>query len=207
MSSKGAGNLETFNSVRSAHTIPLLMHELKLYRKRKLVFKTPGLLAAHLSDRLNVHRTTLTRNPAYLKLLLEHLAGQPSVVERTPDSTTDPAILQAKLAVAKLDISTLRQEVKAAAAKEERRMVKPSATSEGSAVAFADLAAVMVTVLSRFPDFLELNFQKRELVDLSARPSERMLAGPARMRGFCTWVEQNQSLPHIQQLIRFSKKG
>lgn len=202
---RGAANLAKFNEERSASILPRLTHELQLCRKRKLEFKTPGLLAAYLSDQLKVHRTTLTRNVKYNALILAHIAGQPGAVARAPDTTEDPAILQAKLAAAKLDASTLREQLRVATAKLERTNASlPGTSPAGSDVAFADLAAVVAAVLSRFPDFLQVDFDKRELVDLSARPSERLVAGPDRIGRFCAWVEQNQGLPHLQQLKRQS---
>lgn len=204
---QGAGNLAMFNSIRSANTIPMLEHELRLYRKRKLRFETTGLLAAHVSERINVHRTTLMRNRAYLQLLLAYQAGQPGAVERAPDDTQDPAILQAKLAVARLDISALRHEAKVAAARAIRHAEAVPSSNDGGSVTLADLSAVLVSLLSRFPEFLHLDLRKRELVDLSARPSERVVAGPDRIRGFCSWLEQNKSLPHIQKLVSLSKRS
>jgi hypothetical protein len=204
-SERGAANLAKFNEERSANILPLLTHELQLCRKRKLEFKTHGLLAAYLSDQLKVHRTTLIRNGKYKALILAYIAGQPGAVARAPDTTEDPAILQAKLAAAKLDASTLREQLRGATAKLERTKASlPEASPADSAVAFADLAAVVAAILSRFPDFLRLDFDKRELVDLSARPSERVVAGTDRIGRFCAWVEQNQALPHLQQLKRLS---
>lgn len=202
-SKRGAANLEKFNEERSAGVLPLLKDELRLCRKRKLEFQTVGLLAAYLADSLKIHRTTLLRNSKYKALLLEHLAGQPGAVARAPDTTEDPALLQAKLAAAKLEASTLREQLRSIAARQERSTSssRPASTDNGN-VAFANLAMAMAVVLARLPDFLSLDFDKRELHDLSSKPSERLLAGPDRIGGFCAWVEQNQALPQLQQLKR-----
>lgn len=198
---RGAANLAKFNTQRSANVLPLLEHELQLCCKRKLQFRTVGLLASYLSDRIMVHRTTLLRNTKYKALLLAHLAGQPGAVERAPDTTEDPALLQAKLAAAKLEASNLREHLRFV----EAQLVRITSTDrlasiEDSNVAFANLAMALALVLNRLPEFLQVDFDKRELHDLSARPSERVLAGPERIGGFCAWVEQNQALPFLQQL-------
>lgn len=198
---RGAANLAKFNSERSAGVLPLLKHELQLCRKRKLQFKSVGLLASHLSDRTKIHRTTFLRNPQYKALLLEHLAGQPGAVTSTLDSTEDPAILQAKLAASRLEAVGLREDLRKLEARVERLMRSPSppiVTREG--IDLANLSMVIVAVLSRLPDLLRVDFNKRELLDLSARPSERVVAGPDRIGGFCAWVEQNQALPQLKQL-------
>lgn len=200
---RGAANLARFNAERSAHLVPALTDELRLCAKRRLEFKTVGLLAAYLSDRLKVHRTTLLRNAKYKGMLLAHLAGQPGVVSRTPDSTSDPAILQAKLATAKLSASNLREELALCRAQLERyASCPPNHSAVGAAdIAFADLAMVMVNVLHRFPDFVQLDRQRLELVDLSAKPSSRVIAGKERIAHFVRWLEQNQALPMVQALV------
>lgn len=200
-SERGAANLAKFNEERSKPLLEKLKNELKMCRKSKLEFKTYGLLASYLSERLNIHRTTFKRNPEYNALLLTYIAGLPGVVSRTPDTTQDPSVLQAKLSVSKLEASLQREQLLLAAAKIERLKTSQRAPSSViGEVAFSDLAAVMAAILLRFPDFLHLDFEKRELIDLSARPSERLIASSDRIGKFCVWVEQNQSLPHLQRL-------
>lgn len=200
-SNRGAENLARFNAERSAGIEPMLVHELQLCRKRKLSFSSVGLLAAYLAERLKVHRTTLLRNPTYSTRLFAHLAGQPGVVASAPDSTQDPAILQAKLATTKLELGKLRE-----ALHQHTKLIEKA--KEGSETSFAaansvnhsNVSMILATVISRFPDFLCIDFDKRELHDLSARPSQRIVAGPERMAAFCTWIEQNQSHPLLASL-------
>ena len=204
---RGAANLAKFNEERSANVLPLLTHELQLCRRRKLQFKSLGMLASHLHDRTNVHRTTLVRNPRYRALLLDYLAGSPGVVASTPDTTGDPAILKAKLAASRLEASSLREQVRELEARLQRLTRSPTAAAVSSeAVDHANLSMLFISVLSRFPDLLRVDFNKRELHDLSARPSERLVAGPERMGGFCAWVEQNQALPQLKQLKQQSSQ-
>lgn len=201
---RGAANLARFNEERSAHLLPLLEHELRLCKKRKLEFKTPGLLTAYLSDRLKVHRTTLLRNVKYKGLILSHIAGQPGVVARTPDTTTDPAILQAKLAASKVEASNLRAQLAQASGQLERLRQGLSSTEapDGSAtVAFSNLAMLLVNLLHRFPEFLHLDRQRRELVDLSAKPSDGLIAGKERLGQLIEWMELNQALPMVKALV------
>jgi hypothetical protein len=40
----------------------------------------------------------------------------------------------------------------------------------------------------------------RTLVDLAARPSERLVGGPDRAASFVAWFEQNASLPFVQDI-------
>lgn len=200
---RGAANLARFNAERSAHVIPALTDELRLCRRHKLEFKTVGLLAAYLSDRVKADRTTLLRNPTYKVMLLTHLAGEPGVVTRTPDAASDPAILQVKLMAEKLAASNGREELAHCKAQLERHASspRPGLAVDAADIAFADLAMVMVNVLHRFPDFVRLDGQRQELVDLSAKPSARVIAGKERLGRFVRWLELNQALPMVQALV------
>lgn len=200
---RGAANLARFNAKRSANLVPTLVTELRLCARRKLKFETVGLLAAYLSDRVKAHRTTLLRNAIYRDMLEAYWAGQPGIVSRTPDSTSDPAILQVKLAAAKLTASNFREELAHCKAQLERHASTPHAPRPGEAedFSYADLAMVMVNVLHRFPDFVRLDRQQLELIDLSAKPSARVIAGKERLGSFVRWLEMNQALPMIQALV------
>lgn len=198
------GNLHTFNEQRSVHVLPLLERELALCRRRKLEFKTSGLLALYLADKVQVDRSTLTRNPKYNKFLLEYIAGQPGAVTRTPDTTTDPAILQAKLAAAKIESANQTSRLREAVAQLERLTGETTygpRVDQGGEVQFANLAMVLVIIMNRFPDFLQIDRGKRELIDLSAKPSDRVVAAKERMGAFIQWLEANHSLPLVRTIL------
>jgi hypothetical protein len=198
---RGAENLQRFNAERSAQLAPLLAHELQLCRKRKLEFKSVGLLAAYLSDRLKVHRTTFLRNLQYRASLLAYLSSQPGVVGRTPDTTLEPAILQAKLSAARLEASNLRQDIKRLNALLARHEgVSGSDGGDESSVDFGNVAMLLVNVLSRVGDSIIIDYAQRSIIDLAAKPSDRILAGPERAGPFIAWLEQNQILPAVRLL-------
>lgn len=205
-SERGAANLERFNAARSAHLVPLLTHELQLCKKRKLEFKTVGLLAAYLSDRLKVHRTTFLRNLKYRVILMEYLSSLPGAVTRVPDTTLDPVILQAKLASARLEASNLRQEIRQVNAQLARYEYPLSTRGVGkSEVDFANLAMLIVNVMGRVEDTIVVDYDNRTIVDLAARPSERVIAGPERAGHFISWLEQNRAVPAV--LLLKKQKG
>jgi hypothetical protein len=206
-SKRGAANLERFNAERSAHLVPLLTHELQLCKKRKLEFKSVGLLAAYLSDRLKIHRTTLLRSLKYRTTLLEYLSSQPGAITRVPDTTVDPVVLQAKLASARLEASNLRQETKRLNAQLARREYLPGASGgAASDVDFANVAMLLVNVLARVGDSIIVDYNHRTIVDLAAKPSDRVLAGPERAGPFIAWLEQNQVLPPVR-LLKGQREG
>lgn len=198
---RGAANLERFNAARSARVVPLLEHELQLCRKRKLEFKSVGLLAAYVSDRLNVHRTTFLRNRKYRTMLLEFLSAQPGALSRLPDTTPDTSVLQAKLSCARLEASNLREEIKELKAQLNRHTPGPTSEAGKSDQDFGNLAMLLVNVLGRLADSMVVDYEHRTVIDLAAKPSDRIVASSERAGQFIAWLEQNQAIPAIRLLV------
>ena len=196
-------NLDAYNAKRSEHGVFLLEDELRLCTKHKLSFKTAGLLASYVSGRIKIHRTTLTRNPTYKGMLLAHFARQPGIVARTPDSTTDSAVLQAKLAVSKLETSNARSALSRASAQTDHQLkkVRDELVPPIEAASYGHLAMVVVLLLHRFPEFLQLDVERFELQDISAKPSERLIAGKDRLKSFVRWLEMNRANPMVKNLL------
>jgi hypothetical protein len=59
---------------------------------------------------------------------------------------------------------------------------------------------LVVNLMTRLDDVIAIDFADRTIVDLSARPSERVIAGPDRAAAFISWVEQNQAVPMVHAL-------
>lgn len=192
-------NLARFNAERSSHVIPAIKHELERCRRGHLQFPSVGLLAAYLSTQVRVDRSTLIRNRAYRELLVVYVASQPGAVETVSDATDDVAVLQAKLAAAKSKIVALSAQCKQL----EGRLAEIGVGLGGTVrdTHYAQLAMVLVAVLNRFPEFLKLDRSRRELVDLSARKSEQVIAGAARIGKFLELVETNSALPEVRKLL------
>ena len=126
---------------------------------------------------------------------------QPGFVARAPDTTMDPVVLQAKFASARLEASNLRQELREASARLarfENPLASPGASK--SELDFANLAMLLVNLLARLGDVIAIDFRERTVVDLSARPSDRVISGPERAAAFISWVEQNQAVPMVHSL-------
>lgn len=197
-SKRGAENLLKFNASREEKNFALVEHELQLCRKRKLQFKSPGLLAAYISDRTNIHRTTILRNAKYKALIAVYMRSQPGAALIVDDNSDDSWILKAKLAITQAEVGTLRQDIK------HLKSQLPKETSESpvkveydkSGVDFANLCVLLSLVLSR-ADTFAVNIQKRTLVDLASRPSESLIGGPERVSAFIAWMDQNASLPFV----------
>ena len=177
---RGAANIRKYNAEREEKNLALVEHELQHCKKRKLQFKSPGLLAAYLADRTDIHRTTLTRNAKYKVLLAMYMRSQPGAAAVVDDETDDPYVLKAKLASAQVEVGTLRQELKRLSAQISRAATIPT-TSDASRddVEFANLSVLLSLVLVRVGTFA-VDFKGRTVVDLAARPSERLVGGASR---------------------------
>jgi len=200
-SERGAANIRKYNAEREEKNLVLVEHELQLCKKRKLQFKSPGLLAAYLSDRTDIHRTTLTRNAKYKVLLAMYMRSQPGAAA-VVDETDDPYVLKAKLASTQAEVGTLRQELKRLSTQISRAATVP--TTSGASrddVEFANLSVLLSLVLVRAETFA-VDFKGRTVVDLAARPSERLVGGADRAAAFVAWLEQNASLPFVKDIKR-----
>lgn len=202
-SERGAANIRKFNAEREQKNFPLVEHELQLCKKRKLQFKSPGLLAAYLSDRTGIHRTTLSRNAKFKVLLAVYMRSQPGAASIVDDGTDDPYVLKAKLASVQAEVGSLRQEVKRLTAQLFRAEAElPHASgARKDDVEFANLCVLLCLVLVRAETFA-IDSKSRTLVDLAARPSERLVGGSERAAAFVAWTEQNASLPFVKDVKR-----
>ena len=198
---RGAANIRKFNADREAKNMALVEYELQLSKRRKLEFRSPGLLAAHLSDRTHIHRTSLIRNPKYKALIALYIKSQPGAASVVSDATDDVDVLRAKLALAQAEIGTLRQDCKRLSARLRRveEGATPSADSRG--VDQADLYMLLSLVIQR-ADIFAIDRKKRLVIDLSARPSDAIVAGPERAGAFVSWVDRNSELPVVKGLRR-----
>lgn len=201
-SDRGAANIRKYNADREEKNLALVENELQLCKKRKLQFKSLGLLAAYLSDRTSIHRTTLTRNPKYKVLLAMHIRSQPGAASVVDDKTDDPYVLKAKLASTQAEVGTLRLELKRLSAQISRAADLPATSvNTRDGVDFANLSVLLSLVVVRAETFA-VDFKARTLVDLAARPSDRIVGGAERAAAFVTWLEQNASLPFVKDIKR-----
>lgn len=201
---RGAENIRRFNSEREARYIPLIKEELKKCKRMKLQFKSLGGLAEYLSGVTSIHRTTLSRNPRYKSLLAKHLGEQTCSGAAVGDSDAAPEILQARLLGARLEISNLQEKVRRLESFVRRNGELPAldaikgaekvSVGNNDYLAFVDTAMALTAVLERLRDSMSVDFSKRTIEDLAARPSERVVVGPERATPYLDWLQQQSAL-------------
>lgn len=201
-SERGADNIRKYNAARERQTLLLVEHELQLCRKRKIQFRSVGVLAGYLSDRTRVHRTTLVRNPKYRMMLALHVSSQAGAASLVGDGTDNLHVLRVKLASAQVEVGNLRQQVKRLAAQQARLTTIPAGAHPApDAVEFANLCVLLCLVLTRAEVFA-VDTETRSVLDLAARPSDRVIGGPERARAFVSWMERNAELPFVKDVRR-----
>lgn len=202
-SRRGAANIDTYNSVRSDKNQQSLKRELARCKKRNIYFKSLSAIAAHIQDITGIHRTTLiNRNPVYRDLLEQYLIEQSLKTDDISDEDAPALLLQKRLRQRNLQISNLKARIEELEAINASRgdplLPSSSLTSliEGrhDYESFADTAMVLIAVLSRLNDSLSIDFEKKEILDLAAKPSERVIAGPKRTKAFIEWLQRNEHL-------------
>ena len=200
-SKRGSENIRKFNADRGASDLILVEHELQLCRKRKLQFKTPGLLATYLSDVTKIHRTTFGRNVKYKKLIAVYMSTQPGAATIVDDGTDDPWVLKAKLAATQAELGNLRQELNKLRAEHTRLKSADPITIGGndSEVDFSNVCVMLAQVLTRAETF-QINTKDGTLVDLAARPSDQIVASASRVSAFIRWIQINEYLPYVKSI-------
>ncbi len=197
---RGAANLQAFNDNRSRPNPSLIEQELKRCCKHQLSFRTPGLLAAYVAERTGIHRTTLLRNPNYRALLFAYLATQSGAVAAWAELGDDPTALRASLALAQAQIGNLRQELKRAMVLLER--TGGDSSIEGSKqLDLANIAATLCLVLERV-ETIAVDTKSLTLVDLAARPTQRVVAESDRASAFIRWLDENSLFPAAKKIAR-----
>lgn len=202
MSERGASNLRLFNSEREERYIPLIQEELKKSKKRKMQFKSIGNLAEYIASVTDIHRTTLTRNIKYKSLLVSHLAHQRGVYPSDSDGSS-PEVLHSRLLAAQLEISNLKAQIKrfkALIVKQETPTLpeygkcQDSAPNENDYLAFVDTAMVLTALIERLKDTITIDLDSKAIVDLAAKPKDRVISGHPRTEAYINWLKEHESL-------------
>ncbi|MDP2030560.1 MAG: hypothetical protein Q8K12_13055 [Thiobacillus sp.] len=209
-SERGASNINKYNAEREQQYLFLIHEALKKCKKGKMQFKSLGNLAEHIDSVTDIDRTTLTRNPRYRLLLVEHLAGQKGAYGAVSDEDAAPERLRARLLATHLEISNLKAEVKRLTACVKRAEELPALADSSSPniqesnkdyVAFVDTAMALAAVLNRLKATVTIDLKNKTIEDLAAKPSLRVIIGPDRTGPFIDWLREHQSF-----LLNFIQK-
>lgn len=203
---RGAANIKKFNDEREQQALAHIKSELAKCKKHKMVFKSLGALAEYLGAITNIHRTTFMRNPRYKSLLAEYAGIPEPQRSAVRDEDAPPEVLRARMLALKLENSNLQDKLKRLEAYVQRKGEVPALSAPSVAgfpapdgsnsdyLAFVDTAMALTALLERLKDSMVINFERKSIEDLAARPNQRVVVGPERATAYLEWLQQQKHL-------------
>jgi len=205
---KGTDNFLAYREAKVDGNLRLIDDSLSKLKKRKLCFKGLQPLANEVSERAGIHRTTLLRNPAYKRLLLNYLASQPGASAKVSDDDATPELLKAKLYDARMEATILRSRISSLERALSAETSRPGNHEQGLQqvatdwhIEFSNTVMLLKLLLERINgefEVIQVDFQKTEVLDLTAPMGRQLIVGGPRARAFVqayrTLLEQEGKL-------------
>ncbi len=200
---KGTDNFAKFRKDRSNIKLELIAYQLNKQRRRKIQYPDFGSLVAHVSEKTGIHRTTLNRNSVYKSSLLQYLATQPGASSHVRDSDATPELLKAKLYDSRLEIRNQKNQIDILS-KRLAKLYEESNNDLGSItvkkqnvqdwyLAFIDTAMLLKLLIDRLNvhgETIQIDTDKKQLIDLSAPSKDRVIASSERVRWFIEFYQK-----------------
>jgi len=189
---KGVDNFSAHRAAKQEGALELLRTELEKARRRKMPYPSKATLVSDMAERTKIHRTTLTRNPLYHRMLLEFLGGQPRSTKLILDKDASPEMLRAKLIDAQMEIGRLQMALDTSTRNAATNVTSPLAAlpqpvESVAHSAFVDTVWALRAVLDRVnADGLvfEVDLVQGEIRDLAAAPGRQVVVDGSRLRPF-----------------------
>lgn len=171
--------------------------------RRGTIFAHLNDLIVYVSERTKLHRTTIKKNPVYLRIVLDHFSSQPGAVEHVNDDDASSATLRAKYLAEQIKVKNLGTQLD--------RLTKSRELSErGKAsiehpynhntvdnkclddqavhdLAFTNTAMVLLSLLERLSE-KELGIivepESMRILDTTEVGERKVIAGPKRTKQF-----------------------
>lgn len=184
---KGTDNFKQHRQGKLDIKVAQLQEELDKAGRRKMPYPDLTTLVSDMSERVSLHRTTLTRNKTYMAMLLRHLNGQAGASALVVDSDASPELLRAKLLDAELELSQVRRELAKAQSARALASKTPAISSSAAYAAFSDTVWVLRQIVERVNadgELLVVDLKKSEVRDLAAAPGRQVVVSGSRVRSF-----------------------
>lgn len=218
---KGTDNFSSYRNIRSEKNVLLIQFELNKQSKRRIQYPDFSALLNHISEKTGIHRTTISRNPTYKRLLLTYLSHQPGATGLLKDDDSSPDVLKAKLFDARLELRNLRNQYNILI-KQKNHLTKISTEKlSGAPVeligeddwypAFNDASRITMELIERmnaYGETVKIDLKKRQIIDLSKSGSDRIIAEGIRVKQFIEFYEAFTRQTNQKNAIsRVVKKG
>jgi hypothetical protein len=210
---KGQNNFQPAQTKRIESSSRLISHALRSIRKG-ILFKEVNSLLVYVARETKLHRTTIRRNPEYMRLLLDHFGNQAGAVGLVKDEDATAATLRAKLIACKTRVKSLEMNLERRDIREEVRLSGASSDQDDkreiSDISFANTAMALLVLLERLTEKdlgIALDLSKKQIVDITEVGAKRVIVGPTRTRWFFEWLSLNQTAANYSKQLVAKSRG
>jgi hypothetical protein len=181
--------------------------------KKGTIFTNENALIVYVAEKTKLNRTTVKRNPVYLRLILEYFSLQAGAAGLISDKEANSAILRIKLLAERARSKNLEVEnyrVNRAIGRllgekssqiGQMQIESVNSASEGTTqvldIAFTSTAMTLLALLERLGEKqlgITLDPHKKQILDNSEVGAKRIIAGPERTRWFFDLLATHPSL-------------
>lgn len=220
---KGQNNFSAMQLRRVANSKQLIAHVLGSIGKG-LVFRDANSLLVYVAGKTKMHRTTIARNPEYLRMVLDHLGNQPGAVGFVRDNDANLATLRAKCFTNQLTINNLHLKndsltrTIARLLGNEPNGSRVDASEEGlpindetsiSDIKFAETAMTLLLVLERLAEKdlgIVVDLEGKQITDVTETGPGRVIAGPPTTKWFLEWLTTHPLLANLKASVANSSR-
>lgn len=192
---KGINNFLKYQQGIKKKRLELIRNTLAIFAKRKKSFNSLLSLINEVELVTKIHRTRLMRTKEYQSILIEYLINQRGSTSFLAAKDATPDILRSRLEAKDVEINKLRRDLK----RLEIRLSKENTVQTQEPVRTQDVGAkdspdedvtvLLMMVLQRFADSIQVDRSNHQIIDLSERGSKRIIAKPPRTTSFFKWLE------------------
>jgi hypothetical protein len=215
---KGQNNFSAMQLRKVANSKQLITHVLGSIGKG-LVFRDANSLVVYVAGKTKMHRTTIARNPEYLRLVLDHLGNQPGAVGFVRDDDANLATLRAKCFTNQLTIKNLYLKIDGLTRTIARLLgneptgLSGDASQEGppmkdeasiSDIKFAETAMTLLLLLERLAEKdlgIVVDLEGRQITDVTETGPSRVIAGPPTTKWFLEWLTTHPLLVNLKASV------
>jgi hypothetical protein len=206
---KGSHNASAYQKTIVADVEKSIEECLAVVSRSSIIFQNVSSLATYLAPLVGRTPNRLRRNTCYRQMLDAYISSQRGAASIIGERDQNVHVLQAKLSAVRLECSNLKRDRdrlsmminKHYSGTNDTSSILPSRAElteaekiscSGYQQAFESTALILANVLGRIGDELgyEVDFEKRRIVDRSARPGDQQVAGPNQAQWFIEWLMQ-----------------
>ena len=209
---EGENRFRSFQAAKVDGNVKLIQAELKEIRWRSgIAFHNLNSLIRYVAKVTGINRTTLKRNPAYRRLLMDSLARQIGAARIVNPNDASPELLRAMIEDLKMEKGNLANQnrmlvarinqIEHEAGKSLVNNLQPKnvglPVNVNADIAFQDTAFTLEQLIQRFDGSIVVDVDEGLILDMAIlNPRERRehAIGPERTKFFINWFKERKIL-------------